>query len=507
MLTQYQHITPLSDEDKSNGSEGLSSIFKSWMDIKNDISENSETLKDFHEKLARSWSIETGVIEGIYTIDEGTTTTLIEHGFVSGLVAHDASNLDENELYEILNDQKEALDWVFAFVKEERKLTTSYIKELHALLTNSQHSLTVVTTEGKSEKRPFELKGTWKNQPNNPQQPDGTVFHYCPPEQVAQEMDNLVEWYQEYSNNDIPPEMLAAWLHHRFVLIHPFQDGNGRVARALASIVLIKAGLFPLNVKREERKQYIDALKKADGGELKPLSDFFAELQSGIVYKAIDLARAAQISQEKTTNNFSEKLKKREFIAGRANRLTANARELLEFTTALLKPYIEQIDNALAQTNHKYTARSYEDTITDESLNSIKSTIINRKDLATDAQRALSTVVAIKEFKNYDICFIAIPLISQKFAMLATIIDFSTKTRSITKIKDKPKTLVGSTLGDMFEYVDEEYTHYDAELITYSPFFFSIDEDVEKIKDKYKEWFDTAITLCLASLEKRVSGQ
>ncbi|NDV23413.1 Fic family protein [Desulfovibrio sp. JC022] len=483
MITQYKHISALTDEDKSNGSESLNSILTSWTDIKSNISQDLDTLKDFNEKLARSWSIETGVIEGIYTLDQGTTVTLIEHGFASGLVAHDASNLDEKELYEILNDQKEALDWVFDFVKEERKLTTSYIKELHALLTNSQHSLTVVTPDGKSEKRAFEQKGTWKTQPNNPQQPDGTVFHYCPPEQVAQEMDNLVEWYEEYSNSDIPPEVLAAWLHHRFVLIHPFQDGNGRVARALASLVFIKAGLFPLIVERgEQRKQYIDALKKADAGELKPLSDFFAELQSSIVYRAIDLARAASTSPNIATEIFAHKLKEKEFIAGRANVLNTIASKIKQYTDSLLKPYAKELSDQLKKIHTDYNAQINIPYAEDEFIVQIKQAFAHRPDLKTECEEMIMSGLLIDEHNKNWILFVAFPLATEtkKFATIAFLIE---------------------------DLSDKNYPYYsDIQLITFSPFIYLADHNFEEIKTKYKEWFDTAITLCLASLEKRVSG-
>ena len=59
-------------------------------------------------------------------------------------------------------------------------------------------------------------------------------------------MDNLVKWYNSYDKED--PLLVAAWLHHRFTQIHPFQDGNGRVARVLTTMVMLKAGLLPLVV-------------------------------------------------------------------------------------------------------------------------------------------------------------------------------------------------------------------------------------------------------------------
>ena len=90
------------------------------------------------------------------------------------------------------------------------------------------------------------LRGAYKKLPNNPLRQDGTVHEYCPPEQVDSEMDRLIALHHQHQNNGVPPEVEAAWLHHRFAQIHPFQDGNGRIARALATLVLVKAGWFPL---------------------------------------------------------------------------------------------------------------------------------------------------------------------------------------------------------------------------------------------------------------------
>src|ERR1017187_4888011 len=81
----------------------------------------------------------------------------------------------------------------------------------------------------------------------------------------------------------------AAWLHHAFTQIHPFQDGNGRVARTIATLVLLKAGLFPLIVDRED-KRYIDSLEAADAGNLGPLVQFFSTIQKRYLTKAIGLA-------------------------------------------------------------------------------------------------------------------------------------------------------------------------------------------------------------------------
>lgn len=83
------------------------------------------------------------------------------------------------------------------------------------------------------------------------------------------------------------PVVEAAWLHHRFTQIHPFQDGNGRVARALAALVCIRAGGFPVVVTRAQKADYIRALEAADEGDLGLLVAMFEKQQRDALLRAV----------------------------------------------------------------------------------------------------------------------------------------------------------------------------------------------------------------------------
>src|SRR5262249_3917808 len=148
----------------------------------------------------------------------------------------------------------------------------------HAALLRNQGSYSVVDQFGQASERALE-KGQYKTTPNSPTRPNGSVHEYCPPEHVASEMDRLGEMHAQHQARGVPPEVEAAWLHHRFSQIHPFADGNGRVARAISSLVFIKAGWFPLIVKREDWTRYIEALEKADQVDLRPLVALFVDAQ------------------------------------------------------------------------------------------------------------------------------------------------------------------------------------------------------------------------------------
>ena len=250
--------------------------------------ESHGVLAGFQERMARWWSIETGVIERVYDLSVGATLLLIEQGFVASAIPRGESDMPAEDLVEILKDHRQSLELVMDVVGGARELSVGWIKELHALMMQHQETAVGVTPDGKVIKVALR-KGAWKQLPNNPLRSDGALHEYCPPEHVSAEMDRLVELLGQLPAE--LPEVRAAWLHHAFTQIHPFQDGNGRVARALASIDLVRAGLFPLLVDRGDRDSvYLPSLEAADQGDLAPLVRFFARCEERVLTRAISEA-------------------------------------------------------------------------------------------------------------------------------------------------------------------------------------------------------------------------
>ena len=120
--------------------------------------------------------------------------------------------------------------------------------------------------------------GKFKKLPNSPTRSDGKLHEYCPPNKVEEQMLSLLDFYKNYAKENLCPFLLAAFLHHRYTQIHPFQDGNGRVARTISSIPLLIAGLPPIIVKATNKADYILALQKADfENDLIPLMEVFGK--------------------------------------------------------------------------------------------------------------------------------------------------------------------------------------------------------------------------------------
>ncbi len=281
---RWERLADLTEAEIAQSDPELPALASRWDERRRSLP--SALLREFNDRLIREWSIETGIIERIYVFDRKVTRALIEKGIKAELIPKEASELSPQQVTGIIRDHEAAVEWLLSSVKDGRRLSTAFVKELHALMTRGQPHYEAFDQFGRRVKAKLN-HGTYKTLPNNPIEPDGSLHEYCPPEQVSVEMDRLVSMH--LSHEGVPPDVEAAWLHHRFAQIHPFQDGNGRVSRALASLALIRAGLFPLLVTDAERDAYLATLNAADQGNLSELTSFIAQAQKRLLAAALNL--------------------------------------------------------------------------------------------------------------------------------------------------------------------------------------------------------------------------
>ena len=288
MVLVWQPITDLPENWSSLTDGELGPLLQFWNDQRTDLEQHG-VLSNFTQRIAREWSIETGQIEGVYDIDRGITQTLIERGISADLIPPQPGQKPAELIAAIIQDHADVLEGLFQFVRGDRPLSKGYIHELHAALLKHQETTLVMDQFGNLFEAKL-TKGRYKERPNNPKRPDGNIHQYCPPNQVDPEMERLLAMHAAHQRRSVPIEVEAAWLHHRFTQIHPYQDGNGRIARALASLIFIKAGWFPVVVTRDDRPRYIDALEVADQGDLRSLVALLVDIQKRALFQATQAA-------------------------------------------------------------------------------------------------------------------------------------------------------------------------------------------------------------------------
>ena len=238
----------------------------------------------------RAFAIETGQVESLYLLRRGVTETLIAEGFEGVRGSHSVTGIADDTLKGLLQDQEAALEMAFAQAREERPLTAHTLKEWHALLTRHQETATGFNPFTRLRTKIPLRKGEFKVRPNNPLRDDGFVHEHCPPEQVRSEVGRFLEFHVGHQGLDLAPEVEAAWLHHEFVRVHPFQDGNGRMSRLLMSLPYVKAGEFPPVIMTQAKQDYYTALELADGGNFRALVDYLGRLSEDRALSAIGRA-------------------------------------------------------------------------------------------------------------------------------------------------------------------------------------------------------------------------
>ncbi|HEX5461380.1 MAG TPA: Fic family protein [Steroidobacteraceae bacterium] len=233
--------------------------------------------------------IETGAIEDLYELDRGITITAATEGaFLDSSVL----GSQPEKVRALIEAQLRAYDFVLDFVTEKQSLAEAWIRALHEQLCAAQTHYRVRTTAG-DEQRPLE-RGRYKSEPNHVLTSSGRTHMYAPVNDTPMEMQRLVDALRSDEFSSLHPIDQAAYAHCAFVTIHPFADGNGRMARALASVYTYREYRVPLLITVDQKPRYFAALEDADGGDYLPFRNFIRERIVDSILLLTDSVRAAQ---------------------------------------------------------------------------------------------------------------------------------------------------------------------------------------------------------------------
>lgn len=147
---------------------------------------------------------------------------------------------------------------------KEMPLTQNFIRQLHKTLLREDYTVYRNLPGGMTTSYVIHA-GQYKTRPNSVITRYGDRFDYASPEETPALMTDLVDWYnEEEQKGKLTPVELAALFHYRYIRIHPFEDGNGRIARLLVNYIFSRHD-YPMIVVRSRLKHdYLEALHQAD---------------------------------------------------------------------------------------------------------------------------------------------------------------------------------------------------------------------------------------------------
>jgi Fic family protein len=209
----------------------------------------STILEKLRHDLALEWTYNSNAIEG-NTLTLQETRLVLEEGMT-------IKGKSLREHFEAKNHEK-AIAHLESLIQEKSEITEDHILQLHRLVLDRIEEDFV----GRYRNAQVRIMGA----------------NFIPPagHKVSELMTEFVQQIinLKQKKNDLE---LAVYIHHRFVWIHPFFDGNGRTARLLMNLWFMQSGYPPAVILKNDRKKYYDALNKANNGDFKKLELLIAQ--------------------------------------------------------------------------------------------------------------------------------------------------------------------------------------------------------------------------------------
>ena len=261
-------------------SSELMKLYEQWLKVQPLPSENYQALWQWIRMQFNHYSNQ---FEG-NTLMYRETLLLLIHGRTEG--DHTLREYEEMKAHNV------AFKHVCELAKENIILSEADIRDLNKICLKEPFYSPAKTPEGKTTQKKI-IPGKYKTLPNHVVTQTGEVFHFATPEETPIKMAELVKWIQAWLEKPKKEQLktlvpFLVELHQRFIYIHPFDDGNGRVVRLLLAYVLIRLDFLPMVL--SNREKYIKAIQFSDTGNANQLEQLFLEnitfmLKQGIFAK------------------------------------------------------------------------------------------------------------------------------------------------------------------------------------------------------------------------------
>ena len=289
-------------------------------------------------------------IEG-NTLTYGQTELLLMFGKVDGdAKMHDLEEMKAHNVgLKMMQEEAQATD---------RPLTEYFIRELHRTLLREDYTVQKELPDGSITTYTVHA-GQYKTRPNSVKTVTGEIFEYASPEETPALMSDLVGWYNStVESGELSALELASLFHYRYIRIHPFEDGNGRIARLLVNFILLRAGYPMIIVRSDDKDKYLSALNRSDivvgltpsegaHAELEQIQPF-VEYMKGCLERALKIRiKAAKGESIEEENDWRKKLLVKHH--GRINQPERTDEYIKDILGNSFKPLLEKIDSDLSQ--------------------------------------------------------------------------------------------------------------------------------------------------------------
>ena len=245
------------------------------IDILKEIFKNPQAVVSLQKWLETELAYTSNHIEG-NTLTRQETALVIQEGITRG----------EKPFKDYLEAQNhaEAFRYILTVLSKTKRIQQDDILKLHSIVLKGIND----AFAGRYRNVPVRIGGSRVILPN------------------PMKVSGLMEDFITYLNNEKDPLQKAIMAHFKFVSIHPFVDGNGRIGRLLMNLILLQNGLWPIIIRPRDRRHYINSIEKGQ------LTQDTSSYQS-FMYKALDRSLESYIDMFQPKTEESNLLKVSEF--------------------------------------------------------------------------------------------------------------------------------------------------------------------------------------------------
>lgn len=238
---------------------------------------------DAQDRLLRAAALDSSALDGLFPANPELTTMVLSSA-ISGMPGPD------DPAGVIVECHRRALVLASEAAVAGRRVDPHLMAVLQDVITEAQASYTVTTDRGEIVEVDLPRR-QYKPVSNYVPLPRGGLMVFAPAPMVAAEMERLGNELGSVAFAALHPAVQAAYAHYALATIHPFADGNGRLARTVASVFLMRAADVPLIIFAEQWPAYYQALKLAQqDGDSQALVDFVCVAAMSVMDLAANLA-------------------------------------------------------------------------------------------------------------------------------------------------------------------------------------------------------------------------
>lgn len=341
----------------------IETLYNEWKSLQPLRDEDANRLR---KKFMLEFNYNSNHLEG-NTLTYGQTELLLFFGKVV-----DAANMKD------LEDMKASnvgLKMMEEQAVSEYPLTETFIRQLHKTILREDYEVYRNIPGGQSYSYTVHA-GIYKTRPNSVITQTGERFEYASPEETPSLMTDLVDWYREAEETGrYSIAELCALFHYRYIRIHPFEDGNGRIARLLVNFILARHDYPMIVVKSADKENYLNALSACDGfvgtvpsdgahAEIKQIAPFVTYIEECMERALQTCIHAAKGESIEEDDDFMKELRirerqKKQEIATEQSQLCSHANEVWNVLELVFFPIAIELRKAIEQADTVFDFRSF----------------------------------------------------------------------------------------------------------------------------------------------------